>query len=225
MTDTDITSFAERLVFLRGRIHKACHAVGRKAEDVTLIGVCKRQPDQRIDAALHAGLADFGENRVQEAAFHWQAGGRARPHLHLVGSLQSNKAEDAVRLFDVVHALDRVSLAHGLAAAEAKFDRKLCYFIQVNTGLEPQKSGCKPGDLAGLLHECRDQLGLNVIGLMCLPPVNEPPESHFAALAELGLRLGLPSLSMGMSDDFEAAIAYGATHIRVGSLLFGARQK
>jgi PLP dependent protein len=192
---------------------------------VTLVAVSKVQPDSRITEALDAGQRVFGENRVQEAHEHWAHRRAAYPDLklHLIGPLQSNKAADAVALFDVIETLDRPKLAAtfaALAQAGAQLPKLL---VQVNTGEEPQKAGIAPRDLAAFLSECRDVHGLAIDGLMCIPPVDEHPAMHFALLEKLAKRHGLTTLSMGMSDDFEVGITFGATHVRVGSAVFGDR--
>lgn len=201
--------------------------IKRNSKDHTpvLIAVSKQQPDDRIEAALNAGIRIFGENRVQEAQQRWTMR-REQYHdltLHLIGSLQSNKADDAVQFFDVIHSVDRVSLVDALARAMQRQQRFPDCLIQVNTGEEPQKGGVLPADLPMLLDYCQQQK-VPVKGLMVIPPVNDPPALHFALLNTLANRHGLPWRSMGMSDDFETACRMGATHIRVGSALFGARQ-
>lgn len=190
-----------------------------------LVAVSKQQPDDRIEAALAAGIMVFGENRVQEAITRWHDRRPLYPalRLHLIGGLQSNKAEQAVGLFDVIHSVDRPSLVLALAAAMQRQQKYPDCLIQVNTGEEPQKGGVLPAALPELLAQCRHE-GVPVRGLMVIPPVHEPPALHFALLARLADRHGLPWRSMGMSDDFETAVRMGATHIRVGSALFGARQ-
>jgi len=196
-----------------------------RGEKPLLVAVSKQQPDDRIEAALAAGVSVFGENRVQEAASRWQHRRALMPvlQLHLIGSLQSNKADQAVALFDVIHSIDRPSLVSALAAAMQRQQKYPDCLIQVNTGEEPQKGGVLPAALPELLAQCRNE-GVPVRGLMVIPPVNDPPALHFALLARLADRHALPWRSMGMSDDFETAIRMGATHIRVGSALFGARQ-
>lgn len=191
-----------------------------------LIAVSKTQPAEAIDAILAAGQRVFGENRVQEAAAHWQDRRAEWPdlELHLIGPLQSNKADDAVRLFDVIQTLDRPKLADTLAAAMSKTARRPRLMIQVNTGEEPQKAGVSPADLPALLDHARMKAGLQIEGLMCIPPVGEPAGPHFALLAKLAAAHGLSQLSMGMSGDYGLAARYGATHVRVGSALFGERQ-
>lgn len=190
-----------------------------------LIAVSKSQPDEAIDAMLAAGQRVFGENRVQEAQRHWGARRDVVPdlELHLIGPLQSNKAADAVALFDVIHTLDREKLAGALAAAMEKTGRRPRLLIQVNTGEEAQKAGVAPSGLGALLRHAGEVCGLDVSGLMCIPPVDEPAGPHFALLAKLAREHGLGWLSMGMSGDYELAARYGATHVRVGSALFGER--
>lgn len=209
---------------IKTRIAKAETAAGRTAGATRLIAVSKMQPPERIRAVLEQGHRVFGENRVQEAAGKWPAY-RAEfgaVELHLVGPLQTNKARQAVGLCDAIHALDRPKLAVTLARLAQ--ERGACpdLFVQVNTGEEPQKAGVLPADADGFIAQCRD-LDLPLRGLMCIPPVGEEPALHFALLAKIAARNGLDGLSMGMSDDFEMAIAMGATHVRVGSAIFGAR--
>jgi hypothetical protein len=212
------------LAEIQARIRAAEQAAGRAEGSVTLIAVSKVQPAERVEAVLTEGHRVFGENYVQEAAGKWP-GWRDRfgpVELHMIGPLQSNKAKVAVELFDAIHTLDRPSLAQklaGLQQAGAKLPR---LFVQVNTGEEPQKAGVLPGDLAGFLNDCRG-LGLSPVGLMCIPPEGEDSTPHFAMLSRMAAEHGLDGLSMGMSGDFEAAIAHGATHVRVGSAIFGAR--
>lgn len=191
---------------------------------VDLIAVSKQQPDIRIDEALSAGLRCFGENRVHEAQSRWSPRRPKYPDLklHLIGSLQTNKADDAVALFDVIHTLDREKLVDVLSEEMAKQNRHLPCFIQVNTGAEDQKSGVAPEGLKALLAYAR-AAQIDVIGLMCIPPIDAPPGLHFAFLKTLADQHGLKNLSMGMSDDYETALMAGSTHIRVGSCLFGAR--
>jgi pyridoxal phosphate enzyme (YggS family) len=207
-------------------VHTAAHMASRDAAGVTLIAVSKTHGPDLILPLIAAGQRDFGENRVQEAQAKWPALKRASPEvrLHLIGPLQSNKASDAVALFDAIHTLDRPRLAEALAVEMARQGRRPACFVQVNTGREPQKSGVAPEAAAGFIEECRAQWKLPVVGLMCVPPVREQPELHFAFLAEIARRSDLAYLSMGMSADYEAAIRFGATHIRVGSALFGERK-
>ena len=203
------------------RMAAATAQAGWSPGSVALVAVSKNQPDERIDAMLAAGQRLFGENRVQEAQRRWRAR-RDGVQLRLIGPLQTNKAEDAVALFDAIDSLDRPKLATALARAVQKAGRQPELLIQVNTGEEAQKAGVAPRDLEGLLALC-SQLELSIAGLMCIPPVEEPPGAHFALLAKLAGRSGLQTLSMGMSHDFETAIRFGATQVRVGSALFGAR--
>lgn len=213
-----------RLDQVRGRIDAAAMRAGRDPGAVTLVAISKTQPEARIAAALAAGQRVFGENRVQEAEAHWAARRAADEdlELHLVGPLQTNKVRDAVALFDVIQTLDRPKLATHLARA---FDRagtpRRC-FIQVNTGEEPQKAGILPADADEFIAACR-ALDLPVEGLMCIPPADEPAPPHFVLLGEIAARNGLTQLSMGMSADFEAAAELGATHVRVGTGVFGPR--
>ncbi|MCL5776665.1 YggS family pyridoxal phosphate-dependent enzyme [Limibaculum sp. FT325] len=209
---------------IRARIDAAARAAGRASDAITLVAVSKVQPLDRIEAILAQGHRVFGENRVQEAASKWPDF-RARHdgiELHLIGPLQSNKVRQAVELFDVIESVDRPKLARRLAEVMSETGRHLPVFVQVNTGAEPQKAGCPPDETEALVAECR-ALGLDVRGLMCIPPVDDDPAPHFARLAALAQRCGLTGISMGMSGDFEQAIAQGATHVRVGSALFGAR--
>ena len=215
---------AGRLEQVRGRIDAAAMRAGRDPGAVTLVAISKTQPEARIAAALAAGQRVFGENRVQEAEAHWAARRAADEdlELHLVGPLQTNKVRDAVALFDVIQTLDRPKLATHLAR---EFDRagtpRRC-FIQVNTGEEPQKAGILPADADEFIAACR-ALDLPVEGLMCIPPADEPAPPHFVLLGEIAARNGLTQLSMGMSADFEAAAELGATHVRVGTGVFGPR--
>ena len=207
------------------RIGLAAAASGRAPDSVTLTAVSKLQPDERVEAMLATGQRVFGENRVQEAQARWRERRQRIPdlELRLIGPLQSNKAADAVALFDAVESLDREKLAGALADALQKQGRSPEILIQVNTGEEPQKSGVTPRDADAFISSARKVYGLPIAGLMCIPPANEAPAMHFALLAKIAARNGLTTLSMGMSDDFEAAIRFGATHVRIGSALFGAR--
>jgi pyridoxal phosphate enzyme (YggS family) len=220
----DGASPAERLAEVRARIAKATRLAGRGPEDVTLVAVSKTHGPEAIRPLLAAGQRAFGENRVQEAQAKWPALKEEAPdvELHLIGSLQSNKADEAVALFDVVHSLDRPSLVAALAKAMAKAGRRPGCFVQVNVGDEPQKGGCAVADLPALLERAR-QAGLPLAGLMALPPADVEPAPYFALLAKLARRHGLAGLSMGMSGDFETAVRIGATHVRVGTALFGER--
>ena len=210
---------------MRARIAAACRAAGRDPASVVLTAVSKTQTPQAIDAILATGQRVFGENRVQEAQGRWIArrpGLAEELELRLIGPLQTNKAVEAVDLFDVLETLDRERLARALAEAAMKRGRSPRLLVQVNTGAEPQKAGVPPDQLDRFLADCRGY-DLAVSGLMCIPPAEEDPDPHFAALAEMAARHGLSRLSMGMSGDFEAAIARGATHVRVGSAIFGSR--
>lgn len=206
------------------RIAKAAREADRDPADITLIAVSKVQPNERVEAVLKEGHRSFGENRVQEAAGKWPDFRETFDSidLHLIGPLQSNKARQAFELFNAIHTLDRPKLATTFARLAQEMGQCPPLFIQVNTGEEPQKAGIAPADTDAFVQECRD-LDLPVQGLMCIPPVDETPSLHFALLRKLADRNGLSLLSMGMSDDFEQAIAFGATHIRVGSALFGER--
>lgn len=216
---------AARLAGIRGRISAAASASGRKAQDVTLIAVSKTFGAADIIPVLEAGQRIFGENRVQEAKGKWPELRETYPdiELHLIGPLQSNKVRDAVALFDAIHTVDRPKIARAIADEIAGSRRKPQLFIQVNIGEEPQKSGVSPQDLPEFLRQCQDEFGLSIEGLMCIPPFEDEPGKHFALLAELAGQLGLTKLSMGMSADYEMAIRHGATHIRVGSAIFGSR--
>lgn len=215
---------AARLDDVRSAIAKAAATARRKPDDVTLIAVSKTHSGEAIQPLLDAGQRDFGENRVQEAQQKWPGLRALHPdvRLHLIGQLQSNKAEDAVALFDLIHSLDRSSLAEALAKAMDKIGRRPSCFIQVNIGDEQQKGGCPVADLPALIAQCRD-LGLPLAGLMCIPPADVESAPYFALLATLARRNGLDGLSMGMSSDFETAVTIGATHVRVGTALFGGR--
>ena len=216
---------AGRLAAVTGRIGAAAAAAGRDASSIRLVAVSKLQPEERIEGALAAGHRLFGENRVQEAEARWPAFRERFPDiaLHLIGGLQTNKVRAAVRLFDVIETVDRTRLAAALAREFERAGRALPCFVQVNTGEEPQKGGVAPGSLDGFLDRCRAEYGLDVVGLMCIPPAEDLPGPHFAFLREAARRNGLSGLSMGMSADFETAIRFGATHVRVGSAVFGAR--
>lgn len=207
------------------RIDEAAQAVGRADDRPTLVAVSKRQEPARIDAALAAGHRVFGENRVQEAQQHWAERRTDVPdlELRLIGPLQTNKTADAVALFDVIETVDREKLARKLADEMFRQHRKLRLYVQVNTGEEAQKAGVLPGDLPAFLELCRGEIGLEIEGLMCIPPVEEPAGLHFALLARLARENGLSRLSMGMSSDYEIAVQLGASSVRVGTALFGAR--
>ena len=212
------------LATIRDRIAAACTRAGRPPESVTLIAVSKEQPHDRVAAVLDTGHRIFGENRVQEAQGKWPDWKARYPgvQLHLLGPLQTNKARAAFGLFDAIHSVDRPKLVTTLARLADEAGRCPALFVQVNTGAEPQKAGIMPDDAEALVAAVRTA-GLPLAGLMCIPPFDEDPAPHFRLLAELAARNGLSGLSMGMSDDFETAIACGATHVRVGSAIFGAR--
>jgi len=209
---------------INARIVKACHAVGRSADSVTLIAVSKVQPNARVAAVLDEGHRVFGENRVQEAAGKWPDFRETYDGiaLHLIGPLQTNKARQAMELFQAIHSVDRPKVAQTLARLAQEMGQCPDIFLQINTGEEPQKAGVMPAEADAFVAEART-LDLPVRGLMCIPPVEEEPSLHFALLSKIAERNGLAGLSMGMSGDFEPAIALGATHIRVGSAIFGER--
>ena len=225
MTTDAAAAIRDNLARLRDRIAEACLRANRAPDSVSLVAVSKFHPAEAVEAALAAGLTVFGENRVQEAAAKFPALRPAHPELrlHLVGALQTNKARDAARIADAIETLDRPRLAAALADAMSKEGRRPELLVQVNTGDEAQKAGVPRAEADAFLRLCRDGHGLEVAGLMCIPPMDEDPRPHFGFLAELAARHALPVLSMGMSADFEAAIACGATHVRVGSAIFGAR--
>lgn len=212
------------LTEIQTRLKDAAERHGRDVDDISLIAVSKVQPNERVEAVLREGHRVFGENRVQEAQGKWAAFKEAFPgvELHLIGPLQTNKARVACELFDVIHTVDRPKLARTIARLADELGRCPDVFVQVNTGDESQKAGVSVDDADALIEECR-ALGLPLKGLMCIPPVDEAPSLHFALLAKIAARNGLSGLSMGMSGDFEEAIAQGATHVRVGSAIFGAR--
>ena len=216
---------AEGLAAVREQIVRACRDAGRDPAGVTLVAVAKTFGPDAIEPVIAAGQRVFGENRVQEAKAKWPPLAARHPglELHLVGSLQSNKARDAVALFDAIHAVDRPSLAEALSKEIARQGRRPLMFAEVNTGAEPQKAGVLPQDADAFLAACREKYGLTISGLMCIPPFEEAPGPHFALTAKIARRNGLTMLSMGMSADFAAAISLGATHVRVGSAIFGAR--
>jgi pyridoxal phosphate enzyme (YggS family) len=214
----------QALAEIKSRIAAACEDAGRKASTVTLVAVSKTQPTGKIEDLLASGHRTFGENRVQEAEekFPGLRGKYPDLSLHFIGHLQTNKAKDAVRIFDVIETIDRPELAEALKHEMDKQKRNLPCFIQVNTGDEEQKGGSAIKDLPALYNKCKE-LNLTITGLMCIPPVNDIPDLHFALLHKLATELGLKNISMGMSADFEAALRYGATHVRIGSALFGER--
>ncbi|HXQ83338.1 MAG TPA: YggS family pyridoxal phosphate-dependent enzyme [Xanthobacteraceae bacterium] len=217
------------IIAVREDITRACRDAGRDPATVTLVAISKTFSADAIEPVIAAGQRVFGENRVQEAKAKWppliarQAARHEALELHLVGPLQSNKVRDAVALFDAIHSLDRASLAEALAKEIARQGRRPLLFAEINTGAEPQKAGVIPQDADAFLAACRDRYGLAISGLMCIPPQDEPPAPHFALTATIARRNGLKLLSMGMSADFATAIAFGATHVRVGTAIFGAR--
>ena len=225
----ETTIRADGLAAVHAKIARACGDAGRDPASVTLVAVSKTFDTAAIEPVIAEGQRVFGENRVQEAKAKWppliarQKERGSVIELHLVGSLQSNKAKDAVALFDAIHSLDRASLAEALAKEIAGQRRRPLLFVQINTGAEPQKAGVQPQDADAFLAACRDRYALAISGLMCIPPVNEGPAPHFALTAKIARRNGLKLLSMGMSADFPIAIAFGATHVRVGTAIFGAR--
>ncbi|HEX6376963.1 MAG TPA: YggS family pyridoxal phosphate-dependent enzyme [Allosphingosinicella sp.] len=215
---------AERLEQVRSEIARAAGLAGRAAGDVTLVAVSKSHRPEAVTPLIEAGQRDFGENRVQEAQAKWPALKVEAPdvRLHLIGRLQSNKADDAVALFDCIHSVDRPSLVAALGPAMARLGRRPDCFVQVNIGDELQKGGCAVVDLPGLIGQCR-AAALPLVGLMCIPPADVEPAPYFALLAKLARRHAVPGLSMGMSADYQAAVTLGATHVRVGTALFGER--
>ena len=220
MTD----QIAENLRRVQDRIASAAIAAGRRPGDITLVAVSKTKPAEAVAAALAAGQMVFGENRVQEAAAKFPVLRTKYPlSLHIIGGLQTNKARDAVRIADVIESLDRPKLADAIEAAIAKEGRTPTLLIEVNTGQEPQKSGVARDDADGFIEDCKARFGSALVGLMCVPPHDEDPRPHFIWLADRAERHGLATVSMGMSADFEVAIACGATWVRVGSAIFGTR--
>jgi len=209
---------------IQHRCAETAQRVGRDPAQVTLIAVSKVQPNDRVEALLNEGHRVFGENRVQEAAGKWPSFKEQYDgvELHLIGPLQTNKVRQAMALFDVIHTVDRLKLANSIARVSEELGKTPRLFVQVNTGEEAQKAGVLPKDADSLIQECK-ALGLTVEGLMCIPPAHEEPSLHFALLKKIAHRNGLTGLSMGMSGDFETAIGQGATHVRVGSAIFGAR--
>ena len=212
---------------VRLQVAQACRDAHRDPATVTLVAISKTFATEAIEPVIAGGQRIFGENRVQEAKAKWPElmTRYAGIELHLVGSLQSNKAKDAVALFDAIHSVDRASLAEALAKEIARQNRQPSLFVEINTGAEPQKAGVPPQDADAFLAACRDRYGLGIAGLMCIPPHDEAPAPHFALTAKIAKRNGLKLLSMGMSADFSTAIAFGATHVRVGTAIFGSRTK
>ena len=216
---------AGRLQEVSSRMARVLGSSGRAPDAARLIAVSKTFDAAAIEPVLAAGQRDFGENRVQEAQGKWPGLRERYPDLtlHLIGPLQSNKTREAVALFDCIHSVDRPKIAESLAAELARTGKVMRLFVQVNTGEEPQKTGIAPAGADAFIARCRDELGLAIAGLMCIPPADEPPSPHFALLAKIAARNGLSALSMGMSGDFEQALMLGATHVRVGSAIFGGR--
>ncbi len=223
--DNNYSAIAGNLRRVQDRIAAAAARAGRDPADVALVAVSKTNPTEAVMAALAAGQLHFGENRVQEAQTKFPALRAAHPgmRLHLIGGLQTNKARDAVRLGDVIETLDRAKLADAIAEAIAKEGRAPQLLVQINVGDETQKSGIPRADADGFIDDCKGRFGASLSGLMCIPPAEADPAPHFAWLADRAAKHGLPIVSMGMSGDFEIAVAQGATHIRVGSAIFGAR--
>lgn len=213
------------LAAVRHEVERACSDARRDPASVTLIAVSKTFGADAIEPVIGAGHRVFGENRVQEAKTKWPAllERHSGVELHMIGPLQSNKAKDAVALFDAIHSIDRPSLCEAIAKAISSSDRRPLLFVEINTGAEPQKAGVLPQDADSFLERCREGYGLSIHGLMCIPPFDEPPAPHFALTAKIAARNGLKLLSMGMSADYPVAIAMGATHIRVGTAIFGGR--
>jgi pyridoxal phosphate enzyme (YggS family) len=220
-----VTEAAGRLAAVHRDIEAACREAGRDPASVTLVAISKMFEADVVAPVIGAEQRVFGENRVQEAKAKWPALRAKEPgiELHLVGPLQSNKAKEAVALFDAIHSVDRPSLAEALAKEIAKQDRRPLLFVEVNTGAEPQKAGIRPEDTDAFIQLCRQTHGLSISGLMCIPPADDAPAPHFALLKKIADRNGLKLLSMGMSADFAIAIRFGATHVRIGTAIFGAR--
>lgn len=219
------SEIATKLATIRARIAASCGAAGRQADAVSLVAISKTHPAEAVEAAAEAGQRIFGENRVQEAAAKFPQLRAKYPalRLHLVGALQTNKAEDAVAVADAIESLDRPRLADALARAAERCGRVPQLYVQVNIGDEPQKAGVATAEADGFITACRQRFGSALVGLMCIPPAQRDPAPYFARLAEMAGVHGLPNLSMGMSGDFEAAIRAGATHVRVGTAIFGQR--
>jgi pyridoxal phosphate enzyme (YggS family) len=225
MTIMTAVQSASGLEHVRAEIARACRDAGRDPAKVTLVAVSKTFAAEAIEPVIGAGQRVFGENRVQEAKAKWPPllSKHTAIELHLIGPLQSNKAKEAVALFHTIHSVDRASLCEALAKEIVKQGRQPVLFVEINTGAEPQKAGVLPQDADAFLASCRDKYGLTISGLMCIPPLEEAPGPHFALTAKIAGRNGLKLLSMGMSADFTTAIALGATHVRVGSAIFGER--
>jgi pyridoxal phosphate enzyme (YggS family) len=218
---------ADRLRTVRAEIADACREAGRAPGSVTVVAISKTFDAHAIEPVIGAGHRMFGENRVQEAKEKWPPLRARYPdiELHLVGPLQSNKAREAVALFDVIHTVDRAKIAEALADEIARQGKRPRLFVEINTGAEPQKAGVLPEGADAFIAECREKYGLAIEGLMCIPPLDEAPAMHFALTAKIAKRNGLSLLSMGMSADFKSAIAFGATHVRIGTAIFGERRQ
>jgi PLP dependent protein len=225
MTALPPSPIAENLAAVRARLDEGARSAGRNVAEITLVAVAKSHDAADVAAAIAAGQRVFGENRVQEAQAKYPALRARHPdlELHLIGPLQTNKVRDAVALFDVIETVDRPRLAEALKQEFARQQRRPQLFIQVNTGEEPQKAGVVPAEADAFIADCRGRVGLEIAGLMCIPPPDEEPAPHFALLREIVRRNGIRSLSMGMSGDYEIAIRFGATHVRIGTAIFGAR--
>ena len=208
---------------IKSEIRTACTNSQRDPSNVQLIAVCKRQPISKIKQSIEAGIKNYGENRIQDAVNRWSKIKTENHQLSFIGPLQTNKSEEAVKLFNMVQSLDREKLANSLSKAQQKLRKNIEYMVQVNTGNEVQKSGIKPNEVDNFIRVCKDNYGLNIKGVMCIPPIDENPALHFAFLKKIYQRNKLDYLSMGMSSDFKTAIEFGATHIRIGSSLFGER--
>lgn len=221
----DAIDVAARLADVEARIAEAARDAGRAAQDITLVAIAKMHVDARIVPALEAGHRVFGENRVQEAEAKWPALKARYPDvaLHLVGPLQTNKTRNAIALFDVIETVDRPKLARRLAGEMDRAGKRPSCFIEVNTGEEAQKAGVLPAAADAFVALCRDELDLPIVGLMCIPPFDDEPSLHFALLADIAARNGLDQISMGMTADFDVAVRFGATHVRVGTAIFGQR--
>jgi len=219
------SEIAANLAAVKQEIASAAEAAGRNAADIALVAVSKMQATAKVEAAIAAGQREFGENRVQEAQSKFPELKTKHPglRLHLIGPLQTNKARDAVELFDVIETVDRAKLAKALAKEMERLGRRPECLIQVNTGKEPQKAGIAPEEADAFVAFARDDLGLPVTGMMCIPPIDEEPSLHFALLAEIAARNDLPVLSIGMSADYDVAVRFGATSVRVGTAIFGER--
>jgi len=208
---------------IKSEIRTACTNSQRDPSNVQLIAVCKRQPISKIKQSIEVGIKNYGENRIQDAVNRWSKIKTENHQLSFIGPLQTNKSEEAVKLFNMVQSLDREKLANSLSKAQQKLKKNIEYMVQVNTGNEVQKSGIKPNEVDNFIRVCKDNYGLNIKGVMCIPPIDENPALHFAFLKKIYQRNKLDYLSMGMSSDFKTAIEFGATHIRIGSSLFGER--